>query len=149
MLYRAAAKSAGMGNSLPMLLFGACVMLVSTGPIQSNSTVGFSVLGGGLCLAACNSVRALGTEATGAQSKAVTNSRKQRGRSRYAAMLREEDDPKSVRNRRGTKSDDAFAMSTNSSIEVANVFWMRMWISSSSLGQWPKKSELGHWGNCP
>jgi len=92
MLCRAAAKSAGIGNSLPMLLFGACVMLISTGQFSQTSTVGFSVLGGGLCLAACNSARALGTGTTAEEIKARTDSRKQRGRSRYAAMLREERD---------------------------------------------------------
>jgi hypothetical protein len=92
MLYRAAAKSARMGNALPMLLFGACVMLISTGQFSQTSTVGFSVLGGGFCLAACNTAHDSETDSTDEQVKAVTSRRKQRGRSVYAAMLRDDDD---------------------------------------------------------
>jgi hypothetical protein len=89
MLYRAAAKSARLGNSLPLLLFGACVMLISTGQFSQTSTVGFSVLGGGLCLAACNVMRDPKSEPTDAARNPIASNRKRRGQSRYAAMLRD------------------------------------------------------------
>ena len=94
MLYRTAAKSARMGNPLPLLLFGACVMLVSTGQFSQTSTVGFAVLGGGLCLAACNIMRDLKAESTDAKFQAIASSRKQRGRSHYAGMLRDDELPR-------------------------------------------------------
>jgi hypothetical protein len=91
-LYQTAAKSARIGNSLPLLLFGACTMLVSTGQFSQTSTVGFAVLGAGLCLAACNTEVSRGPELADTQLDAISGNRKQRGRSRYAATLRDDDD---------------------------------------------------------
>jgi hypothetical protein len=91
-LYRAAAKGARLGNPLPMLIFGACVMLISTGQFSQTSTVGFSVLGGGLCLAACNKMRDPESDSALEQVTGAPGGQKPRGRSRYAEMLRESDE---------------------------------------------------------
>ena len=52
MLFRAAAASARVSNFLPMLLFGSCVLSMSSGQFSQSSILGFSVLGAGVCLAA-------------------------------------------------------------------------------------------------
>jgi len=49
-----AVKSARIGNFLPMLLLGAGGLLVLDGQFRQGTTVGFAVLGAGLCLAANN-----------------------------------------------------------------------------------------------
>lgn len=46
-------KSASLGNILPMLLFGACVLNILMGQFGQPTSLGFAVLVGGLCLAAC------------------------------------------------------------------------------------------------
>lgn len=53
-LYSVAANSAKDGNALPMLLFGCCALLITSGQFSQTSTLGFAVLGAGLCLAAAN-----------------------------------------------------------------------------------------------
>ena len=50
-LFISAARSARLGNILPLLLFGSCVLLVSAGQFSQTSTVGFAVIGAGLCMA--------------------------------------------------------------------------------------------------
>ena len=56
-LYIEAARSARNGNVLPMLLFGSCALLVTIGQFSQTSTLGFAVLGAGLCLASANLTR--------------------------------------------------------------------------------------------
>lgn len=51
-LFRQAALSARQDRSLPMILFGSCVLLFITGLFGQATTVGFAVLAGGLTLAA-------------------------------------------------------------------------------------------------
>lgn len=47
-----ARRSVLAGEVLPMLLFGACVLLLFSGQFGQGTTMGFAVLGGGLVLAA-------------------------------------------------------------------------------------------------
>ena len=54
-LFSSAAASAKRGNALPMLLFGSCALLITSGQFSQTSTLGFAALGAGLCLAAGNS----------------------------------------------------------------------------------------------
>ena len=51
-LFRQAALSARHGQSLPMILFGSCALLFITGQFGQATTVGFTILAGGLTLAA-------------------------------------------------------------------------------------------------
>ena len=51
-LWRCALWSIRFGNILPILLFGACVYNVLTGPFGQATTLGFTVFIAGLCLAA-------------------------------------------------------------------------------------------------
>ena len=53
-LFKAAAVNARRGNALPMLLFGSCALLITSGQFSQTSTLGFAVLGAGLSLAAGN-----------------------------------------------------------------------------------------------
>jgi hypothetical protein len=81
----AAVSSARAGNALPMLLFGACALLLMTGQFSQTNTLGFAVLGSGLCLASTN-VPVEGT-AENLLIEAVLPKRGRRGRSPYAAAL--------------------------------------------------------------
>ncbi len=89
-LYSAAARSARGGNALPMLLFGACALLVLIGQFSQASTLGFAVVGAGLCLAATNLATSAGFQggelAVDMQTHKLTAERP-KGRSRYAATL--------------------------------------------------------------
>ena len=82
-LFRAAVAAARAGNSLPMLLFGSCAMLLMTGQFSQSTTLGFAVLGSGLCLAAGNVEP--GTTSSPDETDSLV--KKPRGRSRYAEML--------------------------------------------------------------
>ena len=46
-------KSAADGNILPLLLFSACALIILNGQFGQPTTVGFAILGGGLCLTSC------------------------------------------------------------------------------------------------
>ena len=86
MLFRVAVAAARVGNSLPMLLFGSCALLLLTGQFSQSTTLGFAVLGSGLCLAAANLDEGMATPLDGATSSSSIV-RNPRGRSRYAEML--------------------------------------------------------------
>src|SRR6185436_11715960 len=45
---------AARGMYLPALLFGSSALLVLSGQLGQPTTLGFTMFGGGLCLAACN-----------------------------------------------------------------------------------------------
>ncbi len=86
MIFRTAVAAARVGNPLPMLLFGSCAMLLTIGQFSQSATLGFAVLGSGLCLAAANLEEGAATSRDGAaRTRALP--RKPRGRSRYAEML--------------------------------------------------------------
>lgn len=85
-VFSSAARSARGGNSLPMLLFGAFGLLMLTGQFGQPTTLGFAVLGGGLCLAAGN-VREIEQADPEEEEKSVPKVRKNRGRSPHAASL--------------------------------------------------------------
>ena len=86
MLFSTAARGARAGNALPMLLFGSCALLMLNGQFSQTSTLGFAVIGAGLCLAAANLSREIvaASGITGAEAPAP---RLPRGRSPYAATL--------------------------------------------------------------
>ena len=89
-LYAAAARAARIGNVLPMLLFGSCALLVTIGQFSQTSTLGFAVLGGGLCFASANwksRPRTVGATLEDPASTVPSNSTKSRGRSSYAETL--------------------------------------------------------------
>ena len=89
-LFSTAARSARAGNALPMLLFGSCALLMVIGQFSQTSTLGFAVLGAGLCLAAANASGGLVGESESAEDMAgieASQPRKSRGRSPYAATL--------------------------------------------------------------
>ncbi len=50
---KACIDSAFRSNILPLLLFGSCAINILNGQFGQPTTLGFAVLGGGLCLAAC------------------------------------------------------------------------------------------------
>lgn len=91
-LYNAAAASAKHGNGLPMLLFGSCALLITSGQFSQTTTLGFAAFGAGLCLAAANIDS--GGEVTGSRlTKTPVNvsdlKDKRRGCSAYALTLRQ------------------------------------------------------------
>ena len=89
-LYATAARSARIGNVLPMLLFGSCALLVTIGQFSQTSTLGFAVLGAGLCFAAANwrsRSHTVGANVEDTASSVPSNSTKPRGRSSYAETL--------------------------------------------------------------
>ena len=55
LLGQMSAKSAFSGNTLPLLIFGSCAINILLGQIGQPTSLGFAALGGGLCLAACQS----------------------------------------------------------------------------------------------
>ena len=91
-LYNSAAASAKHGNGLPMLLFGSCALLITSGQFSQTTTLGFAAFGAGLCLAAAN-IDAGGKMAERRLSKTAVNvSDRQhtgRGCSAYAVTLRD------------------------------------------------------------
>ncbi len=52
-LFGSATRAARKDLVLPLLLFGACFLIILTGQIGQTTTMGFAALGGGLTLAAC------------------------------------------------------------------------------------------------
>ena len=85
-LFRLALREIQSGNVLPLLLLSAAGPLILNGPFGQPTTLGFAVLGGGLCLAA---TRLDEEKASPSQlDRAVTRSAGLvRGRSRYAEIL--------------------------------------------------------------
>ena len=86
MVFRGTAAAARAGNSLPMLLFGSCALLLLTGQFSQSTTLGIAVFCSGLCLAAANVEAGMATPPDGA-SPASGLARKPPGRSPYAEML--------------------------------------------------------------
>ena len=92
-LYFTAARSARVSNALPMLLFGSCALLILMGQFSQSSTLGFAVLGSGLCLAAANETTRgvmVGTIVEEMAQREASQSSKPRGRSHYAETLHED-----------------------------------------------------------
>lgn len=92
-LFSASARCAKNGNAFPMLLFGSCALLMLIGQFSQTSTLGFAVLGAGLCLAAENvKVDLTGASGTGEPMPGADTLqlRKPKGRSPYAATLHED-----------------------------------------------------------
>jgi hypothetical protein len=82
-----AMSSAREGNPLPILLFGACGLLMLTGQFGQPTTLGFAALGAGLCLAAGN-VRSVDDIASDEEEVASRPKlRKNRGRSAHSEAL--------------------------------------------------------------
>ena len=89
-MYVNAAQSARAGNALPMLLFGSSFLLIIAGQFSQTSTLGFAVLGAGLCLASTNLAREVcntGESANTTRSENVPIAAKQIGCSRHARSL--------------------------------------------------------------
>jgi hypothetical protein len=93
-LWSASLRQVRVGNPLPMLLFGACALNIFIGQFGPPTGLGFAVLVGGLCLAACRAEESprLSPVANYPESASVPV----RGRSVYADALHE----------RGTRHSD-------------------------------------------
>jgi hypothetical protein len=87
-MYKTASQAARAGNALPMLLFGSCALLVSSGQFSQTTMLGFAALGGGMCLAAAST----GEQKAARSSKEPAGERltKIRTRSPYAERLHSE-----------------------------------------------------------
>lgn len=87
-VFLAAVHSAREGNALPLLLFGACGQLMLAGQFGQPTTLGFAVLGSGLCLACRNVPPAVEVDVRAEEEEAVqASARKIRGRSTFAESL--------------------------------------------------------------
>jgi hypothetical protein len=80
-------KSARVGNALPILFFGACALLILIGQFSQSNTVGFAVIGAGLCLASTNVSEDIPILEESGPNETRTRKRIRRGRSPYAAAL--------------------------------------------------------------
>lgn len=56
LMLRVSVNAASKGDALPMLIFGASALLVVNGQWGQSTTLGFSILGAGLCLAAAKPI---------------------------------------------------------------------------------------------
>lgn len=91
-LFRESASALQRTDALPMLLVGSCWYLIFCGQLGQPTALGFCVIAGGLCLAACRVPVTLdasvsdsgGPPAAGARDEDVL---RQRGRSVYAERL--------------------------------------------------------------
>lgn len=89
-LFSTASRATTSGNVLPMLLFGSCALLLTSGQLSQTSTLGFAMLGSGLCLGSANltrsgrQTRAQGEES--ARNEALVK-KNPRGCSPYAETL--------------------------------------------------------------
>jgi len=50
---RLCVQSASTGKVLPLLIFASCTLIILSGQFGQPTTLGFAILGGGLCLASC------------------------------------------------------------------------------------------------
>ena len=89
MLFRKASQSARIGNFLPMLLLGAFGLPIVNAQFAIASTVGFTVLGCGLCIAANKSSERSEDDAAGVRIATMTKAQStpRRSRSVYAKGL--------------------------------------------------------------
>ena len=89
-MFSLAARSARSGNALPMLLFGSSAFLVVSGQFSQTTSLGFAVLGAGMCLASANVDQmeaGAGSNGTDADDPRLLRQRPRSGCSPYARAL--------------------------------------------------------------
>jgi hypothetical protein len=86
LLFRAAVRSARIGNYLPMLLLGSCGLSMLNGQFGVASILGFTVFQAGMCLASARTGEGIASSVPNAPA-AAGPVRKKRGRSAHAAAL--------------------------------------------------------------
>lgn len=88
MMFSRSARAARVGNALPMLLFGSSALLILCGQFSQVSTLGFAVMGAGMCLASVNAGRIDGKGSDSTYGKMEEVKSLKTGIAPYASKLR-------------------------------------------------------------